>query len=142
MGLSRAPNRPQAHLPFVNPKTGALLPAGLHVLDEMWRQLAGGFVVVPCTATGKNLIVLTPTLTAEGAKLYANYMVFAAVAAQTSDGAVTGYVTNGTTPLATLKIYKTNGAAQAGAGDIVAGSLYLFVYNSALDSAAGGLVAK
>jgi len=138
MAQNQAPNRPLHNFPFVDARTGNLTQQGLAVLEQLWRQVAAGFVVVPCTAAGTNVITLTPTLHAEGARTYADHMVFAAVAANTTTGLATGKV--GT--LATIKVYKTDGAAQATTGDIVADSLYLFVYNSALDGGAGGLVLK
>ena len=141
MPINGTLNRARLELPFVDDH-GHLTPHGFHVMDQLWRQVAPGFTVVPCTATGTNIITLTTNLTSEGAAQYINYMVFAAVAANTSTGAVTGLVTDGTNPLATIKVYKAPGTVQANNGDIVKGGLYLFTYNSALDSAAGGLVAK
>jgi hypothetical protein len=126
----------------IEPKTGMLTTPGMNTLYQGWRMYAAGYVLVPCTATGQNVIALTPILHREGAAVYANYETWVAVAAQTSTGSVTAFVTDGQTPLATLKVYKTNGAAQAGAGDVVAAGLYLFIYNSALDGGAGGFVLK
>lgn len=139
MAISRiAPDRPRANLPFVDPKTGLLTNVGLHNLDQIWQQVAAGFVIVPCVISGTNILTLTPTLATVGGTTLANYMTFAGVIANTSTGAVTAIL--GTLPA--IKVFKSNGAAQAGAGDLVATSLYLFTYNSALDAAAGGFVAK
>jgi hypothetical protein len=98
--------------------------------------------ITPCNATGKNVITLTPLDASPLIEKYVDYEVYSFVAEQTSDGSVTMTVVPRDGALATLKAYKTNGAAQAGAGDIVAGSLYLAIYNDALDTAAGGFVIK
>ena len=142
MGLTRAPTRPQWNLAIVDPKTGKATHGGQSVLDEMWKTVAAGQVVVPCTATGTNLIQLVPNLSSEGAKLYADFMPFSFVAAATSTGSVTAFVTDTKTDLATLKVFKSNGAAQAGVGDVVSGSFYVAYYVDALDSGNGGLVLK
>lgn len=128
--------------PFIDPKSGRLSDHGLLFLEQFWRQMSAGFPVVPVTITGTNDLTLTPTLGGEGAASYGNYMAWVGVAANTSSGAVTAHVASASKTLATLKVFKTNGAAQAGAGDIVAASLYVFIFNSALDTAAGGFVAK
>jgi hypothetical protein len=44
--------------------------------------------------------------------------------------------------LATLKVFKSNGASQATAGDIVSGLLYDFTYVDSLDSNNGGFVLR
>lgn len=137
MGQDHSPNRPRKEYPFID-KEGQLTDFGFQHLEQMWRQVAAGFVIVPCSASGTNAITLTPTLHSEGSRAYGNYMTFCAVAAATSTGLVTASVG----ALGFLKVYKTAGAAQATVGDIVSGSLYLFIYNSALDSAAGGFVLK
>lgn len=142
MAKNSAPNRPRANLPFVD-REGRFTKDGLSTIDQMWRQIAAGFVMVPCTATGTNLIVLTPILSVEGGLSYGNYMTWVAVAAATSTGAVTAKVmTTQYGDLATIKVFTGNGATQANSGDIVAGSLYLWIYNSALDSGAGAFVLK
>lgn len=97
----------------------------------------GALVTIPCTATGTNTIALTPTANTPTVAAYTSLAPqFAFIAAATSNGAVTANF-NG---LGAKKLYKNNGATQAGSGDIISGSLYTCVYNSALDSAVGGLV--
>lgn len=128
---------------LIDVRTGLPTAEFASFLQQMWRQIAAGFVVVPVTIIGTNSLTLTPTLNAEGGRTYGDYMAFCGVAAATSTGAVTGTVTTARGgSLDTLKVYKSNGAAQAGSGDVVKDSLYLFIYNSALDGGAGGLVLK
>lgn len=134
--------KPNGSFPFVDPKTGNLSDAGLQLLSD-WRDFIVGMNrATPCNATGKNVITLTPLTACPLIEKYADYDIYTFVAEQTSDASVTMTVVPRKGALTTLKAYKTNGAAQAGAGDIVAGSLYLAVYNDALDAAAGGFVIK
>lgn len=138
MAQDFAPEAPRNNVPFVDPQSGLLTPAALDMLQQLWRQVVAGFVIVPCRATGKNTITLSPLLHQEGKSSYGNHMAFSFAAAQTSDG----NVTLGVGSLGALKAYKTNGAAQATTGDVVAGSLYVAMYLSSLDSGAGGFVLK
>lgn len=134
-------SRPQDSLPFVD-ETGRLTETGRAMLQE-WRDFISGMSrVFPCTATGTNVISLTPVTTSPVPDDYHNFDIFAAKAVNTSSGAVTGTVVPRKGSLATLKVYKSNGATQAGVGDIVSGSVYLFVFADHLDSGAGGLIAK
>lgn len=119
-------------------KDGRFTKAGLEVLRQLWRQVVAGFVIVPCVASGKNTITLTPRLHKEGAESLGDGMTFAFAAAQTSDGNVSIVLGD----LGTYNAYKSNGATRAAAGDTVAASIYLAVYWSALNAGAGGFVLK
>lgn len=127
---------------FVDIQTGNLTDYGMQHLNQLRNFIVGMNRITPCNATGKNVITLTPLDASPLIETYVDYEIYAFVAEQTSDGAVTGTVVPRKGALATIKFYKTNGSAQAGAGDVVAGSLYLAVYNDALDTGAGGLVLK
>jgi hypothetical protein len=115
---------------------------GLQLISQYYNFIVGMNRVIPCNASGTNVITLTPLDASPLLKQYADYEVFTFVAANTSTGSVTMNVTARDGSLATLKAYKTNGSAQAGSGDVVLGSLYLAIYNDALDSGAGGFVLK
>ena len=127
---------------MVDVKTGCLSDHGLQLLNEWYNFIVGMNRLTPCNASGKNLITLTPLTASPLITGYVDYEIYSFVAAQTSDGSVTGTVVPASGTLATIKFYKTSGAAQAGAGDVVSGSLYLGIYNDALDSGAGGFVIK
>ena len=144
MSQDIAPDLPKADFKFIDLDTGKLTSYGVQTLEQIWRQVAAGVSSTPCTSvhSGASKYTLTPMLQSEGARTYGNYMPFIMVADATSNGAVTALVTSQGKPLAEIKVYKTNGAAQAVAGDIVLNSLYLFIYNSALDGGAGGFVLK
>lgn len=142
MAQQEAPVRPKGDSAFVDAESGRLTSFGLLVMEQMWRQLAAGFVVVPCIVEGTNDLILTPKLTEEGARSYGDYMVFAGVAVADSTGAMTARVKSRATELAVVNLYKDGGATQAGAGDVLLNRLFLFVYNSALNGGAGGLVLK
>lgn len=112
-------------------------------LQQMHAYIVNMTRVIPtnCTNVGNvyNLTVLSPSPLIQR---YNDHDIYSFVASATSTGSVTGNVTTNSGALSTLKWYKTNGAAQAGSGDIVSGSLYLAIFNDALDGGAGGLVIK
>ena len=143
MAQDHSPNRPQYNLPFVDPHTGLMSRPGMNVVDQMWKQVAAGFVTVPVMIAGTNVLTMTPRLHAEGGVSYGDGMAWCGTAANTSTGSVTAVVNTAQYGnLATVKVFKSPGSVQAGAGDIVQFGVYLFVYNSALDSGAGGFVLK
>ncbi|HDA7256740.1 TPA: hypothetical protein O5U21_001979 [Staphylococcus aureus] len=122
--------------------TGNLTEHGLQVLNQYYNFIVGMNRITPCNATGTNVITLTPLTASPLIEKYVDYEIYAFVAANSSTGAVTMTVVPRDGTLATVKAYKTNGSAQAGNGDISANSLYLAIYNDALDSGAGGFVIK
>jgi hypothetical protein len=127
---------------FVDPDTGILTTFGVLMLSE-WRDFISGMGrVIPCEASGTNIISLTPFTSAPKPKRYNSHDIFVAKAAGSSSGLVTATVVPEKGTLDTLKVYKTAGAAQATTGDVVADSLYLFVYADYLDGGAGGFVLK
>lgn len=134
--------KPNNVFPFTDKDTGILSEHGVQMMSQIYNFIVGMNRLTPCNATGKNVITLTPLTASPLIEKYVDYEIFTFVAEQTSDGAVTGTVVPRKGTLATIKFYKTGGSAQAGAGDVVAGSLYLAIYNDALDTGAGGLVLK
>lgn len=135
-------SKPDGLFPFVDPQTGCLSERGLSLLTQYYNFMVGMNRLTPCNATGTNIVTLTPLAASPLIEKYVDYEVFTFVAANTSSGSVTMTVVPKNGTLATLKAYKTNGSAQAGSGDLVAGSLYLAIYNDALDTGAGGFVIK
>lgn len=117
----------------------------LATLDK-WRGYGlGAGRIIPCHATGKNTITLVPTDASPVLEGYRFGDAFLFWQETTSDGAVTALVqpkSTSTYTLATIKVYITDGAAQAGAGDVVANSVYVAYFAPHLDSNAGGLVLK
>lgn len=132
--LGRAPNRPRVTEPLVTPKTGTFTREGMTVVEEMWRQIAPGFPHVPVQIDGTNTLALTPTLHDEGGATYSDGMVFTGAAANTSTGAVTASVGS----LPAKRVFTLNGSTQADAGDIGAGEVHQFIYDSSLDGGSGG----
>lgn len=128
--------------PVIDVKTGCLTEHGLQIFTQWYDFIVGMNRIIPCNATGTNVITLTTLDATPLAATYYDHDVFVFVAANTSSGSVTANVVTRGATLATVKVYKTNGAAQAGAGDVVSGSLYFATYNDALDSGNGGLVIK
>jgi hypothetical protein len=138
----KALSRPNGVFPVIDLTTGCLTEHGLQMLSQWHGYINGANRITPCNATGKNVITLTPLAASPLIEKYTDFEVFAFVAEQTSDAAVTATVVPRDGTLSTIKVFKTNGSAQAGSGDVVAGSLYLAIYNDALDTAAGGFVLK
>jgi hypothetical protein len=130
-------------VPIVDPQTGIPTIQFLQAYERFRQYVNGSNRVIPCSAsTTSNVITLTPNDATPLLEGYRDYDVFIFEADATSTGDVTATVVPKTGSLATIKVFKTDGAAQATTGDIVSGSLYLFCFVDALDSGAGGLVAK
>jgi hypothetical protein len=132
-----------ANVPIVDVKTG--LPTAEFLLA--WQRLSGyinaGSRVIPCSAsTTSNVITLTPNNASPRLTGYRDYDIFAFVADAGSTGSVTATVVPAKGALPTLKVYKSDGASQAGNADIVSGSLYLLVVADAFDSGNGGFILK
>lgn len=108
-------------------------PEPMSNLDVQFLNVAS-FGIVNCTASGTNVITLTPTLSGYTGPAYANYVTYRFVAANTSTGAVTLKIGS----LSALVVYNQNGTSQVGSGGIVAGQLYCVSYYGTLNSSAGG----
>lgn len=127
---------------FVDLETGALSTHGLLLLSE-WRDfLVGINRIIPCNASGTNVITLTPLTAAPLIEKYVDHETYRFVALNSTTNSVTATVVPRKGTLSTLKVYIDGGSTQAGNGDITAGRLYDAIYNSALDTAAGGFVLK
>lgn len=135
-------NKPNGVFQFVDVTTGNLSDHGLQLLTQWYNFIVGMNRLTPCNASGKNVISLTPLAASPLITGYVDYEIYSFVAAITSDGSVTGTVVPASGTLATVKFFVAGGASQAGAGDVVAGNLYLGIYNDALDSGNGGIVLK
>jgi hypothetical protein len=110
---------------------------------QRWRgQFSGGNRIIPCDAAGTDMITLTPFDSSPLITGYRVYDRFTARAENTSTGPVTATVVPKRGELATLKVYKQDGAAQADVGDVVADCVYDFVYAEHLDGGAGGFILK
>lgn len=138
-----APGQPKEAFKWINLDTGKPTPYAIQMLEQIWNQIAAGPGIISCDAvTTLNVISLRPRMHREGARTYGQHFVWAFTADVTTTGSVTAFLTDGADPLDTIKVYKTNGAAQAGNNDIIIGSTYLLVYDTALDGNNGGLVLK
>lgn len=94
--------------------------------------------LVPVDLTGTSVIGLTPTLSGNGPPIsaYANYQGFVGVANATNAGAVSAQYTG----LTALPVYRDtpSGPVALAGGEIVTLNVCLFVYDSLLNSGAGG----
>jgi hypothetical protein len=134
--------KPNGTFAFVDLQTGALSEHGLQMFQRLYDFVVGMNRLTPCNATGTNLITLTPLDSSPMIEKYVDYEVFTFVAAANSTNTVTATVVPKKGALDTLKVFKTDGSAQAASGDVVEGNLYLAIYNDALDLGNGGFVLK
>lgn len=139
---------PMARMPFVERREGdshslVLTNQALGMLKDMTNLLNGMTPLIPCNEEfAANTYTLTPTNIAPAFYDYADFLAFAFVATDTSTGNISATVVPSTGSVATLKVYKANGATRAAAGDIVSGSFYILYYVDSLDTGTGGFVIK
>lgn len=129
-------------VPVVDIQTGNLTEHGQQLFNSWYNFIVGMNRLIPCNASGTNVITLTPLASSPLLEGYKDYDAFLFVASGSSTASVTATVVPRTGALSTIKVYKTNGSAQAGNGDIVAGLFYVGFYVDSLDSGAGGMVLK
>lgn len=124
-------------------EAGILSSSGMNMMQLIFNTINGLTPTIPCTAAyDTNLYVLTPFTVSPQFADYYDHASYAFVAPSNSTGLVTATIVPRTGAAATLKVYKTNGSAQATSGDIVANLFYLLYYVSTLDGGNGGLVLK
>jgi hypothetical protein len=105
----------------------------LSLYDTQFNDM-GLLSVVPCTASGTNVIALTPQGFTAVQSAYANYQLYGFVAANTS----TGPVSINVAAIGALNLYLSDGVTQATTGNIAQKAYYEIVYNLALNGGAGG----
>jgi len=133
--------QPQQRTPFVDSAT-LLTNNGWQTLQGTFGFINGMNRIIPCNASGTNIITLTMLDVSPLVQGYCAFDSYRAVAANTTTGSVTALVATPQGNLGTLKVYKLNGAAQAGTGDITSGLLYEFIYVDSFDSGNGGFVLR
>jgi hypothetical protein len=104
------------------------------LIDQLFQDVWNA-ATMSCTASGTNVITLTPRANVNAPAAYVPNQRFAFDAAATSTGLVTLLVGS----LATLKLFQPGGA-QAGAGNIVIGNYYEIAYDPTLDGGVGGFI--
>lgn len=133
---------PRTRVPVVD-KDGVLLAATQQMLQGYFKLINGLTPTVPCTATNvSNVYTLTPFSISPQFTGYMDYWSFAFVSPFTSTGLVTATIKPDTGALPTLKVFKTNGSAQATTGDITINLFYILYFVDTLDSGTGGFVLK
>jgi len=133
--------QPAQRIPYVD-SNGVLTNNGWQTAQGIYDFVNGTNRIIPCNASGTNVITLTMLSISPLIKGYFDFDTFRAVAAATSTGSVTALVATPQGNLGTIKVFKTNGSAQAGAGDITIGLLYDFTFVDSLDSGNGGFVLR
>ena len=104
-------------------------------LDANFAALSA-LINVPCTVSGTNTLTLTSTAGTSTLVAYQNYMNLDGVAAATNNGPVTANF-NGIGP---MNVYKDTPQGPQGltGGEIVQNCGFALIYDSALNSSAGG----
>lgn len=99
-------------------------------------SVVGLLGVLPCTVAGTNTLLLTGAATNPTVSAYANYLQFSAIAANTNTGAVTAQYGL----LGALNVYKDgpSGPSTLTGNEIIANDFFELVYDSTLNSSAGG----
>lgn len=133
---------PDFSVPLVDTKTGNFTINGYQLIAGLVNFVTASNRIIPCNASGTNVITLTMLTTSPLIKQYADFDTFRIVAANTTTGLVTALVVTPQGNLGTINVYKTNGSAQATTGDITAGLLYDFTFVDSLNSGAGGFVVR
>lgn len=113
----------------------ALTTATGQQLDNNFSAL-GALTPIPCSVSGTNAITMITALNTPSVPSYANYAVFSGVAAATNTGGTTVAVNS----LSALTVYKDTvaGPVALSGGEIVAGNVLYLIYDSALNTGAGG----
>jgi hypothetical protein len=105
------------------------------MLDNNFAAL-GALTPIPCTVTGANILALTPALNTPTIPAYQNYQSFTGISSSSNTGAVTAQVA----ALPVLNVYKDSpaGPVPMAGGELIVGCAFRFIYDSALNSGAGG----
>lgn len=96
----------------------------------------GALTVIPCTAAGSNTIVMTPNANTPTVTAYTNYGRYSAVAAASNTGATQARIG----ALSLLNVYRDTpvGPVTLIGGEIMINCAFTLIYDSALNSGAGG----
>jgi len=122
----RPPGAPNARLPVID-DNGSFNSTGIGQQTDMLNYFIGTSRLIPCEETGTNVLALTMLSISPLIKQYNDYDTYQVCCGGDfnwiSDGKrnkpIQGSNSAGT--FATLKVFKTNGAAQATTGDVVLG---------------------
>lgn len=125
---------------IVDPKTGHPTEYFMQLMQELRDYVNGANRLIPCSASGTNVITLTPNSISPKLERYNDYEIFTFRAAAASTGAVTATAMAGS---AALPVYLLDGTLQqAASGDIVQDAVYFLMYASHLNSGNGGFFLK
>lgn len=104
-------------------------------LDSNFAAL-GALTPIPCLVSGTNALTFTPNGNTPTIPAYVNFQAFLGSSVATNTGAVTATITG----LAALNVYKdtSSGPTALASGDIHVNNIVLLIYDSSLNSGAGG----
>jgi hypothetical protein len=130
-------------MPAGQTMSGYLSQTGRLVLQQAHDFAVNMARIIPANAmTASNVITLTLLSVQPSVQQYAIFDTYGFVADATSTGTLTAKVVTASGTLATINIYKSNGATQATTGDVVLGSQYFLTYVDSLNAGAGGFVLR
>lgn len=133
---------PNPGLQFTDER-GNLTNVGRIALQQLRDYVVNMSRTMPCNAsTDTNVITLTLLPIQPLVSQYVSYETFAFVADTDSTGDLSALVVTAEGTLATLNVYKDNGATQAASGDVVKDCQYFATYVDSLDSGNGGFVLR
>ena len=133
---------PNPGLQFTDEK-GNLTNNARIALQQMHDYVVSMNRIIPCNpSTASNIITLTMLPSQPQVNQYGSYDSYGFVADATSTGNLSALVVTANGALATLNVYKANGATRATTGDVVLASQYFLTYVDSLNSNAGGFVLR
>lgn len=99
-------------------------------------SVVGLLGALPCTASGTNTIALTGAANNPSIVAYSNYLQFSFIASATNNGAVT--IAYGALPALSAYVDSAGGPIGLTGSEIILNNQYVAVYDSTLNSGAGG----
>lgn len=133
---------PNPGMPFTN-GSGNLTNRAAIALQQIRNFIVNMNRAIPCNAsTVSNTITLTMLDVQPQVNQYVSYDQFGFVADVTTTGNVSALVVTENGALATLNVYKSNGATRATSNDVTINLQYWFTYVDSLNSGAGGFVLR
>lgn len=121
-------------MPLPNSFTSVTEATGAELDDNF--AAVGALTVIPCTVSGTDTLTLAPLSNTPAISAYANHIRFSGIAVADNTGATTARIG----ALGALNVYKDSPAGPVAlqGGEIITDCAFTLIYDSALNSGAGG----